>query len=307
MWFKNARIYSVELSDELLSIFRNPEQLESAISKVKFKPVAPSEMSSSGFAPIYGRASDLYTFTNAGCCFLKILEAKKLLPSTIVNQAVAEEIEIRENQLKRPLKKDEKSAIKTAILQKMISQAFVSRKESYVWINYDKGLVATSASSASAAESAIALVREAFGTFPAKPLSPKVSVEGTLSEFVRTNDLPNNLTLGFNAVLKSIGDEGATVRISRDDLTSDEVINHLDAGKEVTELQLFLESELSFMLSNDLCVKRIAVSDLYMEQNLPEKTDDPVADFQGFMIVESDVLTTIGLNILKTFKCETKD
>lgn len=303
MWFKNARIYTVDLSEDLKKVFRNPEALEDALAQVKFKPVTAMEMSSSGFAPIFGRAADVYSFASAGNCFVKIIEEQKLLPSSIVNQAVMDEIENRENQLKRPLKKDEKAAIKTAILQEMMSKAFASRKELFIWVNYDKGYVAVSATSAKRAENAIALLRSALESFPAKPLAPRVSVEDKLSTYVRTNDLPPGFSLGADAVLKSIGDEGATVRISRDELTSKEVINHLDAGKEVTDLQLYLEEDTGFMLSSDLTVKRVSISDQYLERNLPEKTDDTVSDLQSFLIVEADILTNIVTNIKSAFDC----
>ena len=113
MWFKNARIYTVALDDGLKSIFNNETLLNEKIAAEQFKPTTQKEMSSCGFSPVFGRHTDAFVFSHDQNHFLRFTEENKLLPSSIVNQALADEIDIREQELNRALKKSEKQALKT--------------------------------------------------------------------------------------------------------------------------------------------------------------------------------------------------
>jgi recombination associated protein RdgC len=56
------------------------------------------------------------------------------------------------------------------------------------------------------------------------------------------------------------------VRCSRQDLASDEILNHLRAGKQVTKLALEWDERLSFTLADDLSLKRLRVGDALLEE-----------------------------------------
>ncbi|HIX57778.1 MAG TPA: recombination-associated protein RdgC [Candidatus Anaerobiospirillum pullistercoris] len=304
MWFKNARIYTVALDDGLKSIFNNETLLNEKIAAEQFKPTTQKEMSSCGFSPVFGRHTDAFVFSHDQNHFLRFTEENKLLPSSIVNQALADEIDIREQELNRALKKSEKQALKTALIDKMMAQAFTTRRELFMWINTRYGFVAVSASSAKRAENAITILRKALTTFPAKSFQPRCVVEDRLTSFVATKELPESFELGFDAVLKSNDDTGSTVRVSKDDLTSNEVVSHIKAGKVITDLQLSFNHCAQFVLSADLTVKRLALDDQFLEHNLPQPTDDKLADLQANVIIEGEVLTNLVAAISKAFDCD---
>lgn len=305
MWFKNARIYSVALNEQLSAIFKDPATLEEKLQSAKFKKATDLEVQSCGFVPVFGRNTDSYAFSFKNNHFFKFVEENKLLPSSIINQALLDEIENKEAELNRPLKKNEKAALKTAITNKLLARAFTTQKELLVWVNTQYNFCAISVSSAKRAENAITFLRKALGgSFPAKSFQPRCVVEDRLTSFIAKNDLPEGFALGSDTVLKSNDDEGSTVRISRDVLNSEEVINHINAGKVVTELQLNFADCLSFVLTSDLSLKRINLNDQYLEVNLPQKSDDAVTDLQSFLIVQSEALTSLILSIVKTFDCD---
>ncbi|MBU3843517.1 MAG: recombination-associated protein RdgC [Candidatus Anaerobiospirillum pullicola] len=304
MWFKNARLYTVALDDSLKSLFKNEAQLEDKVRSVCFKPTGQMEISSCGFSPVFGRHTDAFTFSHEHNHFLRFTEENKLLPSSIINQALQDEIDNKEMELGRALKKNEKAALKTALTNKMLAQAFVTRRELFLWINSTYGFVAVSASSAKRAENAITVLRKGLSTFPAKSLQPRCVVEDRLTLFVAKNELPESFELGTDAVLKSNDDIGGTVRVSKDVLTSDEIVNHIKAGKVVTELQLGFNKCAQFVLSSDLCVKRMALDDQFLEHNLPQSTDDKLADLQANVIIEGEVLTNLVGSITKVFDCD---
>lgn len=305
MWFKNARIYSVSLAPEHLKAFSNEELLEETIQKKAFKPCQAQEMSSIGFGPLFGKNSSAYTFTFGKNHFFSVVEENKLLPASVIKTELDIEVEEKEATIGRELKKNELKTLKTALVNKLLARAFASRRSLLVWVNSQYGYVGVAASSAKRAEQAIALIREAFkGTFPAKAFQPRCVVEDRMTDWIAKGTLPNIFTLGNDATLKSSSDDGGTVKISKDDLHSDEIISHIGAGKVITEIQLNYNETMSFVLSSDLILKRMRPDDQYLEKNLPELSEDALADIQSHLILQSDVLTSITNTLIEIFDCE---
>lgn len=304
MWFKNARIYTVALDDSLKSIFNNETLLNDKIQAECFKPTTQQELASCGFSPVLGRNTEAFVFSHEHNHFLRFTEENKLLPASIVNQVLADQIDLKEQEVNRPLKKSEKQALKTAVINQMMAQAFTTRRESFLWINSQFGFVAASVSSAKRAEAAITMLRKALGSFPAKALQPRCVVEDRLTSYIAKKELPELLTLGVDAVFKSNDDMGSTVRVSKDDLTSNEVLNHIKAGKMVTELQLNYNQAAQFVITSDLGLKRITIDDLFLEKNMPQSSDNKLADLQAAIILESSVLTELIAKIFKAFDCD---
>ncbi|MDK2127182.1 recombination-associated protein RdgC, partial [Parachitinimonas caeni] len=87
---------------------------------------------------------------------------------------------------------------------------------------------------------------------------------------VMTNWLENGADEGFtldaDCELKAPGDEGAVIRCRRQDLNAEEIRNHLAAGKLVTQLALSWADRVSFVLTDKLQIKRLAMLDLLQDQ-----------------------------------------
>lgn len=305
MWFKNARIYTVNLSDEHKKILRNDELLEKTIEQKSFRPCQAQELATLGFSPIFGRHAPVYTFSYGNHHFFNITEETKLLPSSVVKSELDNEIEEKEASLGRDLRKGEISTLKTALVNKLLTKAFATRRDLMIYVNSDKGYVVVGASSAKRCEKGIAMLREAFsGTFPAKSFQPRCIVEERLTSWVSDSSVPQVFALGGDATLKSADDEGGVVKVSRELLTSDEVLTHIAAGKVITEIQVTFEDSISFVLGSDFALKRMRPEDQYLEKNLPEKSDDAISDMQSHLIIQSDLMTSIIDSIKEIFDCE---
>lgn len=98
---KNVRLYSVALDDKLRELFAHESELEAAISAMHLKPMSESDISTYGFAPLFGRGAQAYTFSHNGNHFFRFVEENKLLPTSVVNQVLADEVENREAEMGR--------------------------------------------------------------------------------------------------------------------------------------------------------------------------------------------------------------
>lgn len=302
MSIKNLRFYTVDTGD-INDILKNDTTTEEKLNEVAFRPCAKDELSSVGFVPVFD-GTDALHFSCGNNHFFKVAEEAKILPSSTVKREIKNVILVKENELKRTLKKSEKDAIKAAVANKLLSQALTSYKEFLIWLNPKEKIVGVATTSAKKAEGAIALLRAAFTTFPAQLLSPQ-----TMPELVMTEWLKNPLTLpeifhfGNDTTLKSTDEDGATIKASKEDLTSEEISIHLDS-KVVKEISLHYDITADIKLTSDLVIKSFKPVDLYLEKTLPEKSDNPVADAQALLIIEADILASLCPKLLEVFKCK---
>ncbi len=305
MWFKNARLYNVDFS-ELKSFIDDPAALEDAVENASFRPCTAQEVQSIGFSPLFGR-DGAYTFQSQGSIFLKLTEENKLLPSSVVRDELEALVIKKEAELQREIKKSERETLKTALMNQLLSRAFSTHREVLIWLHPGTNMCAVSATSAKRAESALAMLREAFGTFPATALQPRCVVDQILTEWLTDTDRPQEFELGTDTVLKSEDDGGAVIRVSKGDLTSDEISVHVEAQKHVSELQLIYNDSLSLVLCSDLSLKRLKPTDQYLERTLPEKSDDAAADLQALLLIQGDLLDELSLKIMSVFKCDSPE
>lgn len=86
-----------------------------------------------------------------------------------------------------------------------------------------------------------------------------------------------DFAFGEEAEFHALGDDGAIAKVKDQELNSQEVMAHLESGKYVTKLALDYYEKISFMLHDDLSIKRIKFSDVILEQNDDIDSDDKLA------------------------------
>src|SRR3546814_13735843 len=121
-------------------------------------------------------------------------------------------------------------------------------------------------------------VRRALGSFPALPLNAEVAPRSILTGWVAGEPLPDGLALGDECELRDPVDQGAVVKCQRQELQGDEISKHLEAGKQVTRLALTLDDHVSFVLGEDLGVRKFKLLDGDVDQlESPERGNGKAA------------------------------
>ena len=133
-------------------------------------------------------------------------------------------------------------------------------------------------------------IRRALGSFPAIPLNAEVAPRGVLTAWIAGEPLPEGMSLGEECELKDAMDGGAVVRAQNQELQSDEIAKHLEAGKQVTKLGLNLDDHLSFVLGEDLVVRKLKFLEGAVDQLESTERDDLRAELDArFALLAGEV------------------
>ncbi|QLB20044.1 recombination-associated protein RdgC [Vespertiliibacter pulmonis] len=257
-WFKNIIIYRLTSAIDFSNI-------ENALQQSKFSDCQPLDWSKFGWdSPLI--TSDQLHFESNNQLLLVAHKEEKIIPAEVIQKETNTRIEALEKKEERKLRKTEKQAIKNDVVTTLLPRAFSKHLFTAIWIDIKRQLIFIDTSSSKRAEDTLALLRKTLGSLPVVPLSfIKLPLE-VITEWITHNDLPQWLTLLEEAELKSFNDE-SVIRCKRQDLESDEITNHLEAGKYITKLALDWENHLSFVLKEDGSLSRIKFADDILEKN----------------------------------------
>lgn len=260
IWFKNLMTYRLTSPLSLKA-----DELEPQLQQAKFHSCQQNEMSKFGWSnPL--STSDLLHF-NVGQQFLLIAhKEEKMLPSTVVKKETENRIETLEQKENRKLKKTEKQAIKDDVVAMLLPRAFSKHQFTSIWLDLERQLVYVDAGSAKRAEDSLALLRKTLGSLPVVPISFAKQPLDAMTEWLAKGETPAWLNLLEEAELKSF-DTDSVIRCKRQDLESDEIAIHLNAGKFVTKLALEWENHFSFVLNEDGTLARLKFADEIREKN----------------------------------------
>lgn len=285
MWFKNLQIYRFTRPFDM-----SLEDLEKQLEALPFTPCGSQEQSKFGWVSPLGKHGQAMTHVADEQILLCAKKEDKMLPGSVINDMVAEKAEAIEIEQGRALKKKEKDALKEEIIVDLLPRAFSRFQQTFAWINPKDGFIAVDASSAKRAEDLLALLRKTIGSLPVVPLAMTTPPELTLTEWLKEGMAPAGFALEDEVELRSALEHGGIIRAKQHDLLSEEIKVHLDADKLVTKLALNWAETVSFILSDDMSIKRLKFSEELREQNDDVTSEDVAARFDAdFALVTGEL------------------
>lgn len=290
MIFKNATIFAFPAGIDFSS-------LESQLDGHRLKPVGPQELVSSGAVSPFGPEHNTLTHTIGQGILFCVGAEHRVLPSGAVNEVLRKRlVEIEQKEGKRP-KGKAKKALKEEVILELLPKAMVKPGRTMAYLDLARNWLVVDSSSLKSSECAAILLRAALGSFPAVPLAAEESPTVIMTSWLNGEALPEPWTLGDSCELRDPAEKGAIVRASGQDLLSEEITRHLEAGKVATKLAVQHDDRCSFVLGDDLVIRKIKLLDVAMDSlkdqevdNLEQEIDANFALMQGEFGLFFDVL-----------------
>jgi recombination associated protein RdgC len=118
-------------------------------------------------------------------------------------------------------------------------------------------------------------VRDALGSFPARPLASEASLSLLMSEWLISGNLPGGFELGDECELKDPSDQASVVRCRHHDLGADEIREHARCGKQVTQLGLVFDGRIGCVLDAKLKLRKLNFLDIVADKLDAQDGADP--------------------------------
>jgi len=267
--FRNARFFRL---DTAFSI--DAQGLEDALATRRFRPCGPLEAATLGWAGPLGDDGQVLVHGVGDCYLVCARKQERLLPSAAVSEALDERIAEIESGESRSVGRTERRRLRDQIITEMMPRAFTRSRRTFAYIDTQANRLVVDASSDKRAEEVVSVLRETLGSLPAKPPAPAVAPEALMTRWLLEQDAPPDFVPADACELRDI-QEGSVVRCSGQDLASEEILNHLRAGKQVTRLALEWDDRLRFVLGSDLGLTRLQLADSVLDEL--EDGEDPAA------------------------------
>lgn len=277
MWFRNARVFRFTKPFDI-----SAEELEEKLSADAFKPCGPQETARQGWVPPLGKHGELLVHSANGYHLIALRKEEKILPGPVIKDAVEDKAEAIEIEEGRKVRRKEKEEIKEQVMLEMLPQAFSRNRRCFAYLAPKDGVLVVDAGSAKQAEDLASTLRTSLGSLPVRPpaleQSPIFTFTGWLNE---TIDLPGTVVLGDECELKDPAEDGGVVRCKGLNLKADEIRNHLEAGMEVTKLALTWDDNVSFVLDEEMGIRRLKFGETLQDQLDDVDAEDAVAKFDA--------------------------
>lgn len=268
MWFKNIFIFRIDTDTSI--------NADTLYEKLALKPLLPCsglDKQSRGWVPCHG--DKLVHSANKQMLFALGVE-QKLLPATVVNRFAKERAADIEAQQGYKVGRKEMKELKEAITEELLPRAFALQRTTYAWLDIANGYLVIDAASSTKTEELLTLMNKTLDNLSYKQFHTAISPVAAMTDWLAGNNAPAGFTVDRELELRATGDSKATIRYANHALEGDEILRHIAAGKRVTRLGLTWNDRISFVLTEQMQIKRIEFLDIIKEEstNIADNADE---------------------------------
>lgn len=268
MWFKNIFIYRLAV-DSIA-----PDTL---LEKLSLKPLLTCsglDKQSRGWVSCRGDERLIHV-ANQQILFALGVE-QKLLPATIINRFAKERVADIEVQQGYKVGRKELKELKEAITEELLPRAFALQRTTYAWLDLANGRLLIDAASQAKADELLEQLRKTLDELPLKPLHTQIAPVAAMTDWLAGKNAPTGFSIDRELELRASGEGRATVRYANHELEGEEILAHITSGKRATRLGMTWNDRISFVLTEQLQIKKLEFLDIIKEEStaLAENADE---------------------------------
>ncbi len=299
MWFKNLAVYRFTEPFTL-----SADALEQKLQQQPFHPCGGHDEFSFGWTAPLGKASEALVHASNGFMMLCAKKEEKVVPASVINEMLQERISEIEEREARKLPAKERNRIKDELIFELLPRAFSFSRKTYAYIDSQGGWLVVDAASPKKAEDLLSQLRKCIGSLPVVPIGAGIKPVSVMTQWLLENNSPKDIVIEDECELRSMEEEAAIIRCKRHDLALPEIKNHLDNGKQVIKLAMSWADRLSFVLDENLSVKRLKFLDLIQDQAADIEAFDETEQFDADFSIMTAELAQFFPRLLELFTAE---
>lgn len=300
-WFRNLIAYRLA-ADFALS----PDNINAALEKKQFVAPGSHDLFSQGWVPPTSYAPDVFGFSSQGAVLVALRTDEKILPASVIRKEADERAKKIEAEEGRKIGRREMRELRDRVAEEMLPKAFIKTRIQRAIIDLRNGFVFVEAVSSSKAENLLSLLRETLGSLPTRLIDTKTSPQTAMTLWLE-HSTPEGFALDADCELKFPGEGGAVAKFNRQALETDEVRNHLAAGKMVTKLGIVHQGRVALVLTDKLEFKRLAMLDILQEEIEQADSTDQAALFDSTLSLLIGELRSLVPAVIEALGGEVND
>ncbi|MCD5327842.1 recombination-associated protein RdgC [Chromobacterium piscinae] len=242
------------------------ERLQDTLKSKPFVECGNQDWSSKGWIPPLESTPDLYVLAAEDLLQIALQVEEKVLPAKVLAKELKKRVAVIEQKENRKMGRKEKTALKEQLTDELLPRAFTIWSVTRAYLDIRRSLLMVDTSSAAAAEEVIAALHDAMPAFSAA-LPRTVQMPYTcLTNWLVSAELPEGFEFGEECELEVAGEGGALIKAKNHDLQSEEIRQHLQGGKQCFKLGLIWAERMSFIVTHELVLQRVAFLDVLQEE-----------------------------------------
>ena len=260
------------------------------LARVTFFACAPTQQKSAGFVPPREENGALIESVG-GQWIARLMTEVRTVPSATLKRSTDKLADtIEENTGRRPGKKQMKE-LKEQVLLDLLPHAFPKQSTTWVWIDPKTRLLAIDCGSQAKADEVVSLLVKAIDGLAISLVQTEMPAAAAMAHWLGTGEAPYQFTIDRECELKSPDEMKSVVRYRKHPLDTDEVKQHIQAGKVPTRVALTWRDRMSFVLTEALQVKKLEFMDVVFEGPDSSARRGKVDQAEAF---EADVAISTG-------------
>ena len=249
MWFKN--LYCFELSEPFEI---DMETLTQQLSQDAFIPCGSSVVKSSGWVCPSGSESMVVEVNQ--CLFLAYKIQEKIVPTSVINDLLAERVDEIQNVESRAVKKSERQTLKEDIFASLLPRAFVKNSIIYAYIDRQAQRLVINTPSSAKAEAFSVELRKSLGSLKIQ-IPALVELAGQMTSWVINGEVSEEFEIADKCILKDADENAGVIRCQKQNLMDDDIQALIGSGRDVVELSLIWDVKMSFVLDENFALKGV--------------------------------------------------
>lgn len=275
MFFKNIHLYQFDGQFALTG-----KQLNDALEGRKARPCGQLELAVEGWVQPLGVDGQMYVHEIDRRMMVCLRREEKVVPASLVREMVDQKVSETEKATGYSVGRKERADIKDQLMQELLPRALIKASHTFAYIDAKDGWLVVNASSAKRSSELVSMLQKTIVnlnvTMPQTNLSPESAMTHWL---LNEESLPEGFGIEDEVEFRSAGNPVSIIRCKHVDLGSSEILAHISAGKRAYRMAMNWHEKLSFVLCDDMSIKRIRFDFEALDQD--DTGGDEVAQFDA--------------------------